>query len=132
MAFTSFEAFLHEAVGWLNWLVLVGGLVICWMNVRLSRHMGWVVAGLTAYIAIGVFYVVSPFLQRRELLDGRSLGAVMLMARVGSLVAWGVFFGGLAAVFIDVRDQMRMLAHMANTESPRYSSVGLPRNPSLS
>lgn len=125
----SFEDFIREALSWLNWLVLVGGLVICWMNVRLSRHMGWVVAGLAAYIGIGVFYRVFPSLFRQELLDGRSLRGVFLLASVGSLVAWGVFFGGLAAVFRDVRDQMRMLAHMV--ESSRQSPVELPRNTSL-
>lgn len=116
---TSFEAFFHEALGWLNWLALVGGLVICWMNMRLSRHMGWVVAGLVVYIGIGVFYLVSPFLQRRELLDVHSLGGLFVLASFGSLVAWGAFFGGLAAVFRDVRDQIRMFEHMAHTDEPR-------------
>jgi drug/metabolite transporter (DMT)-like permease len=116
---TNFEAFLHEALRWSNWLVLVSGLVICSRNVRLSRHMAWVITGLAAYIGIGVFYLVSPYLQRHELLDGHSVSGLLVLASVGSLVAWSMFFGGLAAVFRDVRDQMRMLAHMADPESPR-------------
>ena len=120
-----------EVLGWLNWLVLAGGLVVCFMHARLSRHMGWVVAGLAAYIAIGVFYLVSPFLQRWELLDVNSVRGIFELASLGSLVAHGVFFGGLAAVFRDVRDQMRMLAHMARTESPRQISVDVSRNTGL-
>ena len=112
-----------EIVGWLNWMVMVGGLVICLMNARISRHMGWVVAGLAAYIGMGAFYILSPFLQRSGLLEADSLHGVFWLASLGSLVAHGVFFGGLAAVFRDLRDQMRVLAHMADSESPRSSSI---------
>ena len=107
------EAFLHQAIVWLQLLVTIGGVVICYMHRRLSSRMWWVAIGLMGQVGVGIFYRTFSFLGlwSSQPLDMRVF--VLLGSFVG-LLAWITVIAGLAGVFSDIRERLRLLSHKAD------------------
>jgi hypothetical protein len=48
---------------------------------------------------------------RWEVLEPNSINSLFLFVQAGGIVAWGVFLVGLAAVFRELSEELRVLYH---------------------
>ena len=96
---------------WLGWIVMVVGLVVCAMNLRLSRWIWLIMAGQAGHLAVGLAY---RFLLDPLRLSDRSFSFVIALSSNLLNVIFSAFIvAGLAGMFHDLRANIRLLTHMA-------------------
>ena len=107
------EIILLEVLEWLGWLVMLVGVVICGMNLRLSKWIWLIVAGQTGHLAIGLAYrfVLTAWVTQHQ--NGIE---IVLLGHLANVVFSAFIVGGLAGMFHELRDHIRLLTHMAMRE----------------
>ena len=105
------DVIVWQVLEWLGWTVMVVGLVVCAMNLRLSRWIWLIMAGQAGHLAVGLAY---RFLLDPSLISDQSVSyLIALSSSLFNVILSAFIVAGLAGMFHDLRANIRLLTHMA-------------------
>lgn len=113
----DFFTAVHEAISWLDILIIGLGVMIALMHLRLSSWMLLVAGAMGGMVFGSVLSRAAMFMIRGQAMDGQAIQGIFLLANIIHLFGWIALVGGLLAVFRDVSRRITFLEAM--TESVR-------------
>ena len=110
----NIERIFHQIMTVIEWLILLGGVIICVRYRRLSRSVRVISFGFTGLIILGVIdQVLVNLLNRQGFDQANEVRLGLLAVRVIYVVAWSTIVAGLALTFRDLNNELHQLMEVA-------------------